>query len=160
MRDALPLVRPRIDDAWLELLDGMVEWDEEGEVCLSDGVLEQVPTVLVSDEAPSRMIDAGFAGVVSTDAEPEQVLIALEAAAAGLVVYQRADAGFPETPHLTDREREVLELLAQGFSNREIGAELGISAHTAKFHVQGLLDKLDATTRTEAAVRAARMLLI
>jgi DNA-binding CsgD family transcriptional regulator len=64
------------------------------------------------------------------------------------------------TPPLTPREREVLELLAVGLSNREIGQALQISAHTAKFHVQGVLEKLDATSRTEAAVRAARRLWI
>ncbi len=65
-----------------------------------------------------------------------------------------ARAGGPE---LTPREREVLELLTTGASNRAIGAALGISAHTAKFHVARLLDKLDATGRTDAVAHAARL---
>jgi DNA-binding CsgD family transcriptional regulator len=53
-------------------------------------------------------------------------------------------------PGLTPREIEVLGLLADGMANKEIGARLGISAHTAKFHVESLLRKLDAANRAEA----------
>ena len=60
-----------------------------------------------------------------------------------------------ETP-LTPREREVLALLAEGASNKLIARRLGISVHTAKFHVGQLLDKLDATGRTDAVAHAAR----
>lgn len=58
---------------------------------------------------------------------------------------------------LTPREQEVLRLLAEGSSNKEIARRLGISAHTAKFHVGQLLDKLDATGRTDAVAQAARL---
>jgi DNA-binding CsgD family transcriptional regulator len=61
----------------------------------------------------------------------------------------------PEAP-LTPREREVLLLLAEGASNKEIARRLGISVHTAKFHVGSLLDKLDAAGRTDAVAHAAR----
>jgi two-component system nitrate/nitrite response regulator NarL len=53
-------------------------------------------------------------------------------------------------PGLTPREMEVLGLLADGLANKEIAARLGISAHTAKFHVESLLRKLDAANRAEA----------
>lgn len=156
----MPLrVRPLLSEAWLEQLDPFLEWDDDADLCLSERELDDVPTVLLSDEEPLRVLDAGFAGVVGLSAAPERIVAALEAVDAGLVVFERIDSGY-ERPTLTDRESEVLELLAQGFSNREIGVHLGISAHTAKFHVQALLEKLDATTRTEAAVRAARMLII
>jgi DNA-binding CsgD family transcriptional regulator len=56
---------------------------------------------------------------------------------------------------LTPRELEVLELLAEGASNKTIARRLGISVHTAKFHVRSLIDKLDATGRTVA--QAARL---
>ena len=56
--------------------------------------------------------------------------------------------------HLTAREQEVVQLMAEGLSNKQIGDRLGISAHTAKFHVNAVLGKLDASTRTEAVVRA------
>ena len=58
---------------------------------------------------------------------------------------------------LTPRELEVLALLAEGASNKEIARRLGISVHTAKFHVASLLDKLDAIGRTDAVTHAARL---
>ena len=57
---------------------------------------------------------------------------------------------------LSPRELEVLALLAEGASNKAIARRLGISPHTAKFHVGSLIDKLDATGRTEAVTHAAR----
>jgi DNA-binding CsgD family transcriptional regulator len=61
---------------------------------------------------------------------------------------------------LTRRELEVLALLAEGESNKAIARRLGISPHTAKFHVGSLIDKLDATGRTEAVAQAARIGII
>lgn len=58
---------------------------------------------------------------------------------------------------LTPRELEVLALLAEGASNKAIALQLGISVHTAKFHVSSLLDKLDAVGRTDAVAHAARL---
>jgi DNA-binding NarL/FixJ family response regulator len=59
--------------------------------------------------------------------------------------------GFDLTPRL-----DVLSLLAEGASNKTIARQLGISVHTAKFHVSSLLEKLDATGRTDAVAHAAR----
>ncbi len=61
-----------------------------------------------------------------------------------------------EAAHLTPREVEVLSLLAEGLANKEIGARLGVSAHTAKFHVESLLRKLDAANRAEAVGEGIR----
>jgi DNA-binding CsgD family transcriptional regulator len=61
---------------------------------------------------------------------------------------------------LTPREIEVLRLLAEGASNKAIARRLGISVHTAKFHVGSLLDKLDAVGRTDAVAQAARIGII
>jgi DNA-binding CsgD family transcriptional regulator len=58
---------------------------------------------------------------------------------------------------LTARELEVLALLAEGASNKLIARRLGISAHTAKYHVASLLEKLDAVSRTDAVAHAARI---
>lgn len=58
---------------------------------------------------------------------------------------------------LTQRELEVLALMAEGASNKTIARTLGISINTAKFHVASLLDKLDATGRTDAVAHAARI---
>jgi DNA-binding CsgD family transcriptional regulator len=62
----------------------------------------------------------------------------------------------PADIELTPRERDVLVLMAEGASNKAIARQLGISVHTAKFHVGSLLDKLDATGRTDAVAHAAR----
>ena len=66
-----------------------------------------------------------------------------------------ADVDFPSEP-LTPREREVLDLLAEGMPNKEIAARLGISAETAKFHVAAICGKLGAANRTEAVRVALR----
>jgi DNA-binding CsgD family transcriptional regulator len=58
---------------------------------------------------------------------------------------------------LTARELEVLALIAEGASNKQIARRLGISAHTAKYHVAQLLEKLDAVSRTDAVAHAARI---
>ena len=68
------------------------------------------------------------------------------------IVSALADGEVPLTP----RELEVLTLLAEGMSNKAIARRLGISVHTAKFHVGALIDKLDAVGRTDAVAHAAR----
>jgi DNA-binding CsgD family transcriptional regulator len=68
----------------------------------------------------------------------------------------RAPQADVEVP-LTPRELEVLALLAEGASNKMIARRLGISVHTAKFHVGSLIDKLDAVGRTDAVAHAARL---
>lgn len=71
--------------------------------------------------------------------------------AAGTTAAADADAA------LTKREFEVLALMAEGASNKAIARRLGISVHTAKFHVGSLIDKLDATGRTDAVAHAVRL---
>ncbi len=63
-------------------------------------------------------------------------------------------------PALTQREREVLRLLADGLSNEEIGKQLFISPETVRTHVRKAMEKLDADTRTQAVARALRGRLI
>jgi DNA-binding CsgD family transcriptional regulator len=79
-----------------------------------------------------------------------------EASDVAIVPSERVESGPPDDFQLTPRERDVLALLAEGCSNKEIARTLGISVHTAKFHVGSLLDKLDATGRTDAVAHAAR----
>ncbi len=62
--------------------------------------------------------------------------------------------------NLTPRENEVLAMLAEGLANREIADRLGVSDHTIKFHISSILDKLGASTRTEAVTLGLRMGLI
>ena len=74
-----------------------------------------------------------------------------------LVKLRIAGAPAEQDASLTPRELEVLSLLAEGASNKAIARRLGISVHTAKFHVGSLLDKLDASGRTDAVTHAARL---
>jgi DNA-binding NarL/FixJ family response regulator len=108
--------------------------------------------------------------LLSREAPAALIVSALVAAADGLMVLDPtlADTLPPPSPttvapldeELTPREIEVLQLLAQGLSNKAIGYELQISEHTVKFHVNAVMSKLDAQNRTEAAVRATLMGLI
>jgi len=73
-----------------------------------------------------------------------------------IVARGQPHATEPSETDLTPRERDVLTLMAEGASNKIIAQRLGISVHTAKFHVGSILDKLDATVRTDAVAHAAR----
>jgi len=94
-------------------------------------------------------------------ADPEIVLVA-EAEQADVVVSERviataAPATVPrEGAALTPRELDVLRLVAQGLGNKEIAAELDLSAHTVKYHLASVLAKLGARSRTEAVSRGIR----
>jgi DNA-binding CsgD family transcriptional regulator len=79
-----------------------------------------------------------------------------EVANVAIVSRDRRQARDAAEVELTPRELDVLALLAEGASNKTIARQLGISVHTAKFHVSSILDKLDATGRTDAVAHAAR----
>lgn len=111
----------------------------------------------------------GARGVIGRAADEEQLLAAVRAVAAGLHVFAPALAGAlradtaevaPATVDLTPRESQVLALLAEGLTNKAIALRLAISDHTVKFHVNAILGKLDAQSRTDAVVRATRQGLI
>ncbi len=111
-------------------------------------------------------LSAGAGGVLPRGAGADRIAAALRAVAAGLVVLDAGSAGELLRPApapaegLTPRELEVLSLLAEGLSNKAIAERLGISDHTAKFHVNAILGKLGAQSRSEAIVRAARLGLV
>ena len=132
---------------------------------------------LADDERPARTLRGmplrGWA-IVSRDAPADELRAATTAAAHGFTVLPAWLAarllpargmgpgeGLDDRPEpLTPREREVLELLGQGLSNRQIAERLGISEHTAKFHVASVSGKLGASSRTEAVSRGVRRGLI
>jgi two-component system, NarL family, nitrate/nitrite response regulator NarL len=122
------------------------------------------PTVVLSDEPVTpRVLRWGVHAVLPRDAPAEQIVASLYAAAAGLLavpwdVARLVLAADPEPlgESLTPRETEALEMLAEGLSNKQIAARLNISEHTAKFHVNSILSKLGAGTRTEAVMRGLR----
>lgn len=137
---------------------------------LRDRVAAEPPVLaLAADEVAAwDAIEAGASGAVSRQASPSHLVAAVRAVAEGLVVIDRSFLGpavakssaaeleGPREP-LTAREREVLTLLVEGLSNRAIAERLGISEHTAKFHVNTILGKLGVQKRLEAVVRAARL---
>lgn len=130
-----------------------------------------VPTLVLGPaDAASEAMAAGARGFLPRTGIAERVAAAARAAAADLLVLDPAFtiAVLPvrdrdaETivEDLTRRELDVLQLLAEGFSNKEIAERLGITDHTVKFHVTTILSKLDAHSRTEAVTKAARLGLI
>ena len=101
-----------------------------------------------------RALQAGAAGYLPKSTQLQELLRAIRAVHAGeryvpaTLEARLAERGPGAT--LTAREREVLELVSKGLSNREIGATLGCSETTAKWHVKNIMQKLDVTDRTEA----------
>ena len=111
--------------------------------------------------------------MLAAEASPNEIEAAILASAAGLVTLDPEIAGqiaeyLPQDVRdngesfedLTPREIEVLRLLARGFGNKEIAARLGISEHTAKFHISSIIGKLDVSSRTEAVTQGLRRGLI
>ncbi|MDN5000908.1 response regulator transcription factor [Bradyrhizobium sp. GCM10027634] len=84
------------------------------------------------------------------------IRLAVPGETANATVVARNPHVMPEDIALTQRELDVLALMAEGASNKMIARRLNISVHTVKFHVGSLLDKLDATGRTDAVAHAAR----
>lgn len=97
-------------------------------------------------------------GILPTDVSAEELTAAVHALSQGLIVgtaallFESENEPLAQGP-LTDRELEVLGLLAKGLANKQIALALGISEHTVKFHVSSIYTKLNVTNRTEA-VRA------
>jgi DNA-binding NarL/FixJ family response regulator len=115
----------------------------------------------------TEALDAGVAGFVLKEAPMDDLLRAVQAVANGGTYVDPVLAGTlaassvgGNVPQLTQRERDVLRLLADGLSNEEIGKKLFISAETVRTHVRKAMDKLDADTRTQAVARALRENLI
>lgn len=129
-----------------------------------------VPIVaLIADERrAAEVLSAGARAVLARDAGADAIVAAVAAVTHGLRVFDGAfdhalvparrseETGDP----LTAREQQVVQLLSQGLSNKELAQRLGISEHTAKFHVNAILQKLGAQSRTDAVVRAARLGLV
>jgi two-component system nitrate/nitrite response regulator NarL len=167
-----PLARVGLATILREFEDILVV-DCDGDVALIDagatiGKCETPSLLLVTDLAQAtEALAAGARGVISRNSSPRQIHAALRAIAEGLRVID-GDARFSSDVRpspvassllepLTARENEVLHLLSAGMTNKEIASRLGITEHTIKFHVNAILGKLGAETRTEAVVHAARL---
>jgi DNA-binding NarL/FixJ family response regulator len=115
----------------------------------------------------SDALEVGARGFVLKEAPLQDLVRAVERVAAGDAYVDPVLAGLlvgaqtaERAPNLTQREREVLRLLADGLANDAIGAELGISTETVRTHIRKAMAKLDADTRTQAVATALRDSLI
>jgi len=124
--------------------------------------------LVISDSAQTARHLAGLPlhgwGVLPVETSAEELLAAVRAVYEGLIVGAPAllepviapmqvvssPERLQEPATLTERENQVLQLLARGLPNKQIAAQLGISEHTVKFHVSSIYAKLQATNRTEA----------
>jgi DNA-binding NarL/FixJ family response regulator len=125
-------------------------------------------------EPVTEALRAGVRAVLPSGMDGPEIAAAIEAAAAGLTVLERTGLDLllraPGLPRkgtsdalvepLTERELEVLELVAAGLGNKEVASRLEISEHTVKFHVASIMGKLGAGSRTEAVTLAIRHGLI
>jgi NarL family two-component system response regulator YdfI len=142
-----------------------------------DHVAGNIDTVvLVDDPEPdltAELLATGVRAVIRRESSFDELTAALHAAAEGLTVLGAdiATTLLKRLPHrsvdevgpaeeLTNREMEILELLAEGIGNREIAGRLNISEHTVKFHISSILGKLSASNRTEAVAHGIRQGLI
>jgi DNA-binding NarL/FixJ family response regulator len=152
---------PEADVLVLTSLDYLSDLDEDAPAVL----------LLTDDQnAAAGLIDLPVWGVLSLDATPEELSAAVHALGEGLWIgvpallqdlfeHQPAvmlENGDPIVDPLTAREREVLQLVAEGLANKQVALSLGISEHTVKFHLSSLYTKLGVTSRTEAIRAGAR----
>jgi two-component system, NarL family, response regulator YdfI len=129
----------------------------------------------VSDpRAISRLLRSGVRAILPRESDPEEIVSAIYAAYGGLVLLgptaaeslstvfgdQGPESADEPLEEITAREIEILRLLARGMMNKEIAAQLRISEHTVKFHISSILEKLGASTRTEAVSLGIRRGLI
>jgi two-component system, NarL family, response regulator YdfI len=122
----------------------------------------------------SRLLRSGVRAILSRESGQDDILSAIYAAFDGLVLLstpaaESLAAVYGDEPleveaklseEITSRETDVLRMLARGLVNKDIAARLGISEHTVKFHISSILDKLGASTRTEAVTLGIRRGLI
>ncbi len=144
---------------------------------------EQIPVVLLSEGPVEEWDHRGTVRAwLPPQASPGELVAALMAASQGLTLLTPAQSEVifnvpeaaqrvvspPRTPQLitalaeplTPRETQVLRMMAEGLGNKEIAGQLGISDHTAKFHVASILGKLNAATRTEAVTMGIKRGLV
>ena len=145
------------------LVDLFLGEESGAEVCERLREASPVTRVLLISGAgrisPSAARAAGASGFVSKDWDAGDVARAVRMVGLGMTVFEPAREG-PAPPLLSEREREVLDLVAQGATNREIASRLFLSPHTVKEHTSSLYRKLKVRNRTEAVQRAQRLGLI
>src|SRR5882757_8385072 len=137
-----------------------------------------IPIVVLIDRAEAawiaRVLRRGVKAILPRSASSAEIVWAIQAANAGLFLFDAntaeqltnrfRSAPMPEpsqlVEELTVRELEILRKLAEGLGNKQIASSLAISEHTVKFHISSILDKLGASSRTEAVTIGIRMGLV
>ena len=128
-----------------------------------------VLTTFLDDDLVVRAVKAGARGYVVKDVDTTELVRAIQAVSGGgsafdprsAAIVLRTVSGDGDSPEaLTDREREVLRLLADGLSNKRIGQTLFISESTVKFHIRNIIRKLSVSKRTDAVYIASKRGLI
>ncbi|PKB75106.1 MAG: hypothetical protein BZY68_01050 [SAR202 cluster bacterium MP-SAtl-SRR3965592-G2] len=148
-----------------------VSWETSNAVNSLGLLPEDAPPVLalaVTSDQAAQARAAGAQALLSRDASPEALAAAAVALSHGLQVTDPALAGVSAaaTPEpgsaslLTPKEQDVLKLLAEGLPNKGVASRLEVSEHTVKFHVNSIMGKLNAQSRTEAVILATRLGLL
>jgi DNA-binding NarL/FixJ family response regulator len=162
-------------DKTIKVVNDSLEEDTEADVVITSAshnsfsndrldVAPSIPTLFLSDDQPNvRALTRSLRvwGILPTEASAEELNAAVHALSQGLIVgtstllFESESEPLSHGP-LTDRELEVLGLLAKGLANKQIAVALSISEHTVKFHVSSIYAKLNVTNRTEAVREGLR----
>jgi two-component system nitrate/nitrite response regulator NarL len=156
-----------------EVLVWDLGWNPEGSLeVLAERVMDIPPVValLPGPEHAAEARRAGARGLLARDSDADTLAAGVHAVRRGLRVtdpsLEPLQAGIEDRPipaplePLTGRELEVLRLVAEGLPNKSIAARLDVTDHTVKFHLNAVLRKLGAQSRTDAVVRATRLGLL
>jgi two-component system response regulator DesR len=153
----LPVLKPDV-----ALVDLFLVGESGADVC--DSIRRASPStrvLLISGAgrmSPAAARAAGASGFVSKDVEAREVVNAVHMVGLGMTMF--SPTAEQPAPFLSAREREVLDLIAAGSTNREIAQRLYLSPHTVKEHTSALYRKLNARNRAEAVQRAQRVGLL
>ena len=167
---------PSVDEEAEEIQPDVVVAELEGRDddalgAVREAAADGIPVVLLVPGSATEwadMLRQGVRAILPANATGSQIAAATEAAAAGLIVLHPAeaeamlqtqattDASAPLPEALTSREMDVLRLVAEGLSNKEVASRLSLSEHTIKFHVASVMGKLGAASRTEAVMLGIR----
>ena len=153
----LPTLHPDV-----ALVDLFLAGESGADVC--DSIRKASPStrvLLISGAgrmSPAAARAAGASGFISKDWDAREVARAVRMVGSGMTVFEPTSE--QPAPMLSEREREVLDLIAAGSTNREIAEQLYLSPHTVKEHTSALYRKLQARNRAEAVQRAQRIGLL
>jgi DNA-binding NarL/FixJ family response regulator len=164
-------------DNTIRIINDSLEEDSEADVVITSAShvsfsnrevndISSAATLLLSDDPLNVREMRRFSrvwGILPTESSAEELTAAIHALSQGLIVGTstllfESDSENEPLSHgpLTDREAEVLGLVAKGLANKQIAVTLGISEHTVKFHVSSIYSKLNVTNRTEAVREGLR----